>query len=369
MLKPKMGMQMIEDLDFENYKYFPALRTRQAELKGLQELNQDRKRRVLPLLTLGKWRQAPDFCRAAEKADEAMDGLPFFLDLTTDGRHLADQIGQLRDSTKGFKAWRDFASNYEHAIPVVQFATGARVRDIVRQATGIEKAKGKVGFRIRDFGADVAPVISALSAMDDPRNAMVFVDCEYIRGALAAYVAAAVSTINALRTEFPESFVCVLSTSFPASTKPFADASQQRGSIDILERDLHARVGGYSVASYGDHGSIHSVIYDDVPVMRWVPRIDYPRESDWYFERRPGASPEAGYQSAAQALVELDDEIGTRDIWGEQKIIETAQGNPLAKAPGPWIASRVNIHLSRQVDLSERLNGDAVDDDDFGDLE
>lgn len=360
---------MIDDLDFESYKYFPALRTRQAELKGLQELNQERKAKVLPLLTLGKWRQSPDFCRSAEKADESMTGLPFFLDLTTDGRHLAEKISQLRDSSNGFRAWRNFANQYDRAIPVVQFANGARIRDVVRQATAIEEEKGKVGFRIRDFGADVTPVVSALSAMEDPRNAMVFVDCEYIRGAVAAYVAAAVSTINALRTEFPESFVCVLSTSFPASTMPFADASQQRGSIDILERDLHARVGGYSVASYGDHGSIHSVIYDDVPIMRWVPRIDYPRESDWYFERRPGTSPDSGYQSAAQALVELDDEIGTRDIWGEQKIIETANGSHLARAPGPWIAARVNIHLSRQIDLSDRLNAnDPYDNDDYEDL-
>ena len=96
--------------------------------------------------------------------------------------------------------------------------------------------------------------------------------------------------------------IALLSTSFPSSTLSFVDSSQTRGSIDILERDLHARVGGATVAAYGDHGSIHSIVYDDAPIMRWSARVDYPRELTWQFERRRSDQTAAGFISAAEAV-------------------------------------------------------------------
>ena len=208
---------------------------------------------------------------------------------------------------------------------------------------------------VREFSSDTTKVINAISALDDPRNAIVFIDCQYIRDAIAAYVTATISTINQLRLEFPELMIVVLSTSFPASTLRFADATQQHGSIDILERYLHLRIGGDSVAAYGDHGSIHSIVYDDAPIVRWSARIDYPREVNWYFERRPGNQTAEGFIEAAKAIVLSDsDSIGTRKIWGEQMILDAANGDPYGRAPNSWIAVRVNIHLARQLDYSLR---------------
>ncbi|RZI80734.1 MAG: hypothetical protein EOP38_21585 [Rubrivivax sp.] len=358
-----MTVKLLNKLSFDGYRYFPTIRTRQAELKGLANLDEERKARILPLLTLGKWPQATDFIRSADKAKEAMGQLPYFLDLTADGRHLADHLSALRDPSESFAKWRAFVSSYPSAIPIVQLPSDARTRDVIRQAVEIERSVGKVGFRIRDFAKDTTLVIGALSAMDDARNAIVFIDCEYIRAALAAYVAAAITTINHVRQEFPEAFIAVLSTSFPSSTKPFADSTQLRGSIDIQERDLHERIGGHSVAAYGDHGSVHSVVYDDAPIMRWAARIDYPREFDWYFERRPKDQSADGYISAAREIVRVDPDIGTRGIWGEQMIVDAANGAPHAKAPAPWIAVRVNIHLARQLELSENLSQRDADTD------
>lgn len=98
--------------------------------------------------------------------------------------------------------------------------------------------------------------------------------------------------------------------------------------------------------------------------MRWSPRIDYPRFRDWYFERRSGMSPEAGYIAAAQAVVSADPEIGTRGIWGESMIVQAANGNPYAKAPASWISVRSNIHMARQIDLANQpLDEDDEDDE------
>lgn len=356
------------NIDFDDYKYYPTLRSRQAELKGLDQLDRDRKSKILPMITLGRWPKAIDFSKAADKAVSVMNGLPFFMDLTNDSNHLIDQQGILRKSDDGFSAWREFSERYENAIPIIQITSESRARDLTRQAQLIERSKGKLGFRITDFTTETQKIINIISALDEPRNAIVFIDCQYIRNALAAYTTACISTINMLRTEFPELYIVVTSTSFPSSTIKFTDQSQEKGSIDILERELHQRVGGDSVAAYGDHSSIHSVIYDDTPIMRWAARIDYPRELEWQFERRPRNQSAEAYVSAAESIVDSDPEIGTRGIWGEEMIIQAAQGEPHAKAPAPWIAVRVNIHLARQIDFSSLLLDQDNYDDEIEDL-
>ena len=353
------------NLKFENYQYFPTLRTRQSEMRGLKELDRDRKSKILPLLTLGRWPRATDFDKPAEKASEVMADLPYFLDLTTDTTHLGDQQKLLRDSSSAFKAWQDFLAKYEKAIPVIQLDSDAKIKDIFKQTQALENKKGKIAFRIKDFTSDTPLVINSISAMDDASNAIVFVDCQYIRDSFVAYVTAAVATINQLRNEFPELMIVVMSTSFPSSVMSFVDSTQTKGEIDILERQLHARIGGNPVAVYGDHASIHSVVYDDVRIMRWSARIDYPQNFQWTFERRSGDQTQAGFISAANEIVCLDPQIGTRKIWGEQMILDAAAGSPFGAAPSPWIAVRVNIHLSRQIDLSSLFeNQDDEDEDD-----
>jgi len=359
------------DVNFDYYHYFPTLRARQAELKGLEMLDPARKAKIMPILTLGKWRNAQDFGRGAEKAQEAMGGLPYFLDLTTDATHLPEQQKALRDRTGAFGAWREFAATYPGAIPVVQISSDSGVRDVIKQGQQIERTWGRVAFRIRDFDAQTSIVVNALSALDDARSAIVFIDCQYVREAMTAYTTACIHTINQIRAEFPEVVISVLATSFPSSTIPYTDDDgKSRGSIGILERQLHARIGGDTVAVYGDHGSIHSVVYDAVPaVMKIVPRIDYPRELEWSFERRPRIKDlEEGYRSAAEAILDADHDIGARKIWGESKIVDTAKGDPYARAAGPWIAVRVNIHLARQIDFSEAIASGAIshgEDDDL----
>lgn len=355
-------MKRMSKLNLSTYTYFPALRTRAAELRGLKELDEARKNRIVPMLTLGQWRGSSELSKAAEKAVDAVGEHPFFMDLSSDKRKVETHWEQLRNPADAFSEWRNFSAQYKNAIPVVQIPAGARTRDVVQQAQEIESTFGTVAFRIQDFALQTPFVISAISALDDPRNAIVFIDCQYIREAMAAFTTATISTINALRTEFPAVLIVVLATSFPSSTLPFADSAKQRGVIGILERELHARVGGSPVAIYGDHASIHAVVYDDVPMMRWSPRIDYPTYTDWHFERRPGAI-EAGYIAAAQAIQADFTCSADSSIWGERMIAQAAKGQPYGKAPASWIAVRVNIHLARQIDYDEASRPEEDDEE------
>lgn len=342
-------------MNLSSLTYFPTLRTRAAELRGLQELDDQRKNSIVPLLTLGAWRGQNDLGKSAEKCVEAMGKRPFFMDLSADSRKAEVHWAELNQSDNSYGKWRNFAASHEGAIPVVLMPPGAKTRDIVQQASAIEETHGCVAFRIQDFSTHTLLVISAVSALKNPSKAIVFVDCQYIRDAMVAYVAAAISTINRLREEFPALLISVLSTSFPSSTLPFADAARQTGAIGIQERDFHVRVGGSPVAIYGDHGSIHAVVYDEVPIMRWSPRIDYPEFNVWNFERRSSSEigNEAAYVECAKALVRnFGETIQASNTWGEKMILDAASGKPFAKAPASWIAVRVNIHLARQIDYA-----------------
>lgn len=349
-------------IKFSEYGYYPALRIRAAELEGLENIDSARRDKIVPLLTLGQWRGSSDLSTGMDKCVAANRNKPFLLDLTTDSRKIEDQWNSLRSPTDDFKNWLDFSRTYKSkgAIPVVLLPSGARVREVVQQACAIEEEYGSVAFRVQDFAGQTPLVISAISSLKDPNSAIVFIDCQYIRDAMAAYVAAAISTINRLRTEFPRLLISVLSTSFPSSTLQFADAMKMRGTIGMLERDFHSRIGGDRVAIYGDHGSIHAVVYDDVPaVMKWSPRIDFPEYTSWYFERRQSTSNAQAYSECAKAILGIYGvayDMENSNIWGEQKIVEAAHGDPYGKSPAKWISVRVNIHISRQIDYKSKID-------------
>lgn len=349
-------------IDFEKFAYYPALRTRRAELLGLDMLEENIKGKVIPLITLGKWPRSDDIGDSAKKIGEIMGGRPFFIDMTDNDTHHADNSKTLLKPDSAFKNWRDFVHAQTNAIPIVQFHDGNR-REIVQQALKLESTFGRIGFRIRDFQRDPQLTIAALSALDRVENALVFIDAQYIRSAYPAYVAAVTTTINMLRSEVPETVIATLSTSFPSTRSPFMDSKRECGSIDIQDRDLNEMIGGKAVAMYGDHGSIHSVVYDAQP-MRWSPTIDYATDRTWHFERRINSDSAAGYKSAAQELISKFPEISKSSVWGDKMITEAASGSPHGKSPQGWIAVRVNCHLTRQINFSYNESGDGTDDDD-----
>lgn len=338
----------MKNIDYEQFAYYPALRTRNAELKGLEMLDADRKQRIVPLITLGKWPRSDDIADSAEKVRKIMAGRPFFIDLPDNDTHHTDNSKALLDSKNAFANWREFVEAQENAVPVVQFNGGNR-REIVQQALKLESKLGRLAFRIRDFQRDPLLTVAAISALDEVENALVFVDAQYIRSAYPAYVTAVTTMINMLRSEVPETVIATLSTSFPATRAPM-DAKRECGSIDIQDCDLYESIGGGAVAMYGDHGSIHAVVYDAQP-MQWSPTIDYATARTWHFERRPNADKSAGYIAAAKALVAKFPEIRESTVWGDQMITAAADGNLHGRSPQSWIAVRVNCHLTRQIDF------------------
>src|SRR5205823_3990227 len=140
----------------------------------------------------------------------------------------------------------------------------------------LENSKGNIAFRVRNPLVDIPLVINSLSALDDPGNAITFLDVKYIRGNERITEAVLVDAIDRVRNEIENSRIVVLSSSFPSYLADFADDDgETRGSLEILERRIHAAIVSEGrECNYGDYASIHPIIRNAGGGGAPIPRID-----------------------------------------------------------------------------------------------
>lgn len=354
-------------INFENFTYYPAIRTRPAEVFGYMNLADSVKDKLLPLITLGSWRNQDGVTESMEQARKAIGDRPLILDVTSEVPHQNNALRKFFDPSDNFGAWRAFIQENSSVIPVVQITPNSKNQQIIRQTREFENSGlGKVAFRITDFRTQVDKVTTALSAMDSPSNALVIIDVGYIRETMAASIAACAQTINQVREDIEDAIITVISSSFPSSVTPFLDPNSagKRGILSILERELHEEIGGKGVVIYGDHSSIHSRVYT-TSGGRYTPRIDYPLYDAWVFERRPETNSQ-GYVNAASSLLQSYPEILEDESWGAEMIRRASKGNIEGmKTPSSWIAARVNSHITRQLALSSESVDEDEEDFDF----
>jgi hypothetical protein len=350
-------------ISFEQYKYFPAIRTRPAELHGIKNLSDNQKDQILPIITLRSWPSAEGAERPLQEINQAIGARPFLLDLTAETIKQNDAIKQLQSDANNFHEWQALFLKLPTAIPIVRMTAASKISQAIRQARAFEKVGlGKVGFRISRYGSEADSVIAALSALDSTDNGLVIIDAGYIRETMAWSIAECINTINTIREEIPAAIITVISTSFPASVTPYLDPNSggQRGIIGMLERVLHQELGGTEVAIYGDHASIHAQVRP-VTGGRYTPRIDYPMSDIWAFERRPEQN-SSGYVAAAASLIDNCPEIEQDDSWGAEMIRRARSGEIEGmKTASNWIAARVNMHVSRQLQISMEDEDDELE--------
>lgn len=358
------------DKPLDEFVYFPALRTRPAELRALRELDRPRKSRMLPVMTLCALPDGPpDLTRSARRAAEVMQGLPHLIELPPVAERDAtrdERLPRLLDPFDGFRAWREFAATCRHAVPMVHLAEhvlGRAIdrdteRETVRQASEIEAAFGLAVFRLRGRWARVEPVAAALRRLKSPERAIVLVDLGFERDSLLGCAGAARELLDAVWSASPSTRLVVMGNSFPAQPR---GSGGGRGVIPsrmaILERELHRRLGGIAGLGYGDHASIHPSDAIEPEPPRGHGRVDYARENEWLCERGRADSNDDAHAQAAQAIVDAVPELGERGVWGEHEIVEAANGRLYAQGRAAWTAVRVNVHLAAQVDAFSKILG------------
>lgn len=336
-------------------------------MEGYRNLGDSIKDGLLPLMVLGSWPRQDGVAESLQQMRHAIEDRPIILDLTKENLYQNDGVHELLDSTDNFKRWRQFVKSMPSVIPVVQFTSDARLPQIIRQTRLLEDGPtNRLAFRIAsDYVNDTNRVITALSAMDSPQNALVIIDAGYIRETMAASIAACISSVNEIRDEIPSAEIVVMSTSFPASVTPFVNPNSRgrSGVIGILERELHEAIGTDAVI-YGDHASIHART-KPATGGKYTPHIDCALFDAWVFERRPDSDSQ-GYIDAAQSILQTCPECNEDDSWGAKEIVRAASGDiDGLKTRAAWIAVRVNMHITRQYELSVgSLESNSEDDED-----
>lgn len=349
---------MATDFDFANFVYFPIIRVRQSEMQGVEMLSDAVKNSILPMLTLGKWRNTDGVDKGLDRILKALGNRPYMFDLSKDDSHQNEFIRSLLDPNSHFKNWTDFAIKTENILPVVQITIDASTRNVVRQALALEAAEQQPIFRIRDYKRDTDAVVAALTAMDAPERSLVIIDAGYLRELSTLRIKPGVvqSVLNSISriNEEVETQIVVAGTSYPRAVTDFLGRGDNScGRIDMIEWDLFGEISDYVL--YGDHAGIHSVVYDDAGGT-FLPKLDYPKDAFWYFERRPDIRNAEGFADAARRLLERFPEIATDSCWGAQMIYQTATstGETTINAPATALAVRVNLHISHQTkNLSE----------------
>jgi hypothetical protein len=285
-----------------------------------------------------------------------------FVDLNTNPGQTCADFDALRDPAGNYAAWRGLFDDDAALTPVALLRDNATERPFVRQVLQIERDHGVVAIRSRRPAQELPMLQAALSAVDDVNNLLVVLDFGYVRPSLAAKEQEALRVISALRTIDETTRIVVMASSFPKAVSAFGD---QRGTLEIIERDLHARIGGDDVAIYGDHAAIYPEPFEP-SISRFVPRIDYCLEEAWLYERR--RADDGGYVACARSIVASPDwEANFAGVaWGAGIIQQTAQAGavpPGFGSPSNWIAARVNMHIERQNEVAERPPEDDFDDE------
>lgn len=350
---------MNENFDLDALTYIPAIRSRQAELRGYRELRQEVKQALRPIVSIGKLGRIGEQGRIAERVTASVGG-PFFADLNMFPSQQCDGWQALVSPENNFAAWRNFVGGIEGAVPVALIRDGAPERAFVRQVLQIEADHGVVAIRSRRPAGELTLLQAAIASVDDVDNLLVVLDLGYIRAAPDAKELEASRMINALRNVDPDIRIALMSSSFPRAVSAYGE---EAGRLEILERDFHANLGGTDVSIYADHAAIYPDPFV-ASAARWVPRIDYVTPDAWIFRRH--RQEDGGFAACAREIVALADWDGefARTNWGAAQILQQSRVReplPGFGSPSQWIAVRLNMHIDRQV--SPAAGGEEEEDE------
>ena len=332
----------------QNVDYCPVLHTRVAEIKALANLGAATKDRIFPLLVARPWPNAKALSRTWEKITDAVGERRFAIDLdrtreaSTASTAAALDFSNLFLPNNGFENYYSEVSDIPFAVPVFRLA-GDAATEFAEQVAHIEAIDRGVVLRL-EYGRVSDPVSLVQNVKSEIEDVAIFVDMGWSKDLLSRQAWAS-SIIAGIANLEPEAEMVLTGSSFPDSFTGIG----ARGTVPILERELHARlVREHNAANivYGDWGSTRPPSVESGP-MRNTPRIDLPGVTQCLCFRKDGSE---GYQEIARRMMSDNAWPVGLQIWGTYTVECTAQGIPGAiRSAGTAAAARVNIHMHHQV--------------------
>ena len=334
--------------------YHPLIKTRDAELRGFNNLSVDILDQILPVYELTKSRKttrAPDgdIYKRMLKIGEIQGDRPFVLDLCTSDKYRNPQIDQLLDEDKGYSNWQLFLNVHSdlNIIPMVHLYDEQDFEEVERFVYVVSQDKEFLAVRLPYDLEDIQNyVIPITRNMASNCKLMVFLDADFIRGINEDYVVSNfVRASQHLAGISGIERVVMLATSFPRS--PAALGEDHQGAFDIVEERIYKKASRQVSLHYGDYASINT---EQVEIKggTFVPRIDIALEDGFIYRRY--RRHEGSYPLCAEKMVG-DDRYISLGTWADSEIQIARTGEPTGRSPSFWIAVRINYYVTSRVRL------------------
>ncbi len=358
------------------FSYIPIIKTGDAELKALQNLDTSNKERFTPLIELTRGRRSKKdgvgmLQKRVDKLKE-IDLHRFFIDLTGDSSLSNVEIDIKHSNKDNYKEWCDYClllkQSFPLMCPVVQIEEDesyeSYLEGLANQIIFMQRHFDYLMFRV-DYNnyinivSDLKELIQKHTNIDTSKILYMF-DSKYIRNDntssdLILKCCEVLATINIKN-------IVISSTSYPNSiteilgTLPAGKLQEDKLPLNELKfyNNIKQNSSGVNLI-YSDYASVNPIRNDNVIMAKgWIPRIDLPyiEEIFVYRKRRETSSYATRYKEIASAVCNSSefDYIKQRyNCWGIEEIKKAAYGAISGANITFWISVRINIYLTIKI--------------------
>jgi hypothetical protein len=378
-------------VDLAQFQYYPALQSSAPELMAYRELSAEMKQRIAPVLELSQRGTSADLNEPIAHVRAVTGARPFILDLSKEPapapyrypgedpqkvqREAEAQaaynnlLSALLNQTDGFSAWRELAESFDGAIPVLQFTDPSiQHRQILRQAALLSHGDQSLAIRITEEHADTlgALVPQIISILHSPVQLLVIIDCGQRRQRLAQRAQFAADTLMRILGDIDIAEQPLVQAVCMSSwyTKP-----DQPGLHTYESQDwrLWREARDTFPFAFGDYGAMHRFRRRSTFVPGdWVATVTIPLDEGWRAYKALNANDRTGWITGAQLLRDEGLIATAPACWGRD-VVSRAANNDIAGVDSVrfWHASRVNIHITRQIGVAyQNITNYGEDDDD-----
>lgn len=354
-------------MDWNNFIYFPVLKTKDAELRAISSIDKTSREKILPIYEITKSRitknnSLGDIVKRLDQIRGIQNGQPFILDVATDPKQINSQIESILSPEDGYRFWREWleAHNDLLIVPVIHINLDddEDLKQAKRFVLTVADKYPKMALRLpTELEADeYSDILESIISVLGTSKLYVLLDDGCIRNSVKSNSIAAVAKnyqdafeiILGLNTgkDWLEKAVC-LAGSFPQQVKAEGGGDEE-GEFEIYEHSLYLQLKKNRPAlQFGDYASIN-INQIEMRGGTFVPRIDFCTDSKFFYYRKRRES--GSYIWCAKNVVN-DPNFTNESTWGNDEIKSAAVGSPSGISPSFWISVRACNYMTRRVKI------------------
>lgn len=375
----------MNDIDFQNHYYFPVLSSGDIEANAYDQLTEETKSSILPVLEVCRRRNDPDMSHSIEILGDRFTELPILLDLDKreapepyrsqnptnvaeeDARVAQEQalresyneeLRRLLRSQNGFQNWREFASQFPNAIPVLQFTNPSSQRlKILRQAALLSTNGGKICLRIREPSSEIVCEIAAeiISLIGSSEQLLIIFDCGQGRRGVEEKIAWMVRCLELISASVEIGQLSDLTWVSMSNSYPQPNHAGLR-TTENLDWDIWRGASEGFELRFGDYAAN----YRQPRLNSFVPRhfratVVHSKDESWLVHRDEDQDNSEGWAIGCREIVSSADN-NFIDSECDEAIEEVAvSGIGEFSSSRHWHAFRTSGHIERQSRYAEAI--------------